>query len=216
MSTTSPVEEVATDFSPAKHGFKFVNNFSIDKSEFRLGEGTLHFGLCGGMSLYALRKFNRGEAMPKLRKPPARGTPHFKELFVCQTETLFPRNLRRFLQWQIRPDRPLLGKRYCVGVATQAQWQRKLRRRLRQGKPTILGLIRSKGLKGDPSQNHQVVAIGYRFNAVTKDLAVALYDPNHPGGTVEVSMNFKNPTKGIRPTQSTGEKLRGFFVIDEK
>ncbi len=69
MAPKSPVDVVATAFSPTKHGFKFVNNFSIDKSEFKLGEGKLHFGLCGGMSLYALRKFNKGEAMPKLRKP---------------------------------------------------------------------------------------------------------------------------------------------------
>ena len=216
MPLNNAVEEVATDFSPRKHGFKFVNSFSIDKSEFRLGEGHLHFGLCGGMSLYALRKFNKGEAMPTQRTPPAQGTPRFRELFLCQTETLLPRTWGRFLRWQIRPDRPPIGLLYSVGTSTRGQWQRKLRRRLKQGRPTILGLIRSKGLKGDPSQNHQVLAIGYRYNSATKNLAVSLYDPNHPGKTVEITMNFRNPAKGIRPKQSTGEKLRGFFVIDEK
>ena len=215
MPPTKPVEEVTTDFSPRKHGFKFVNNFAIDKSDFHLGKGILHIGLCGGMSLYALRKFNKGQAMPTERKPPVRGTPHFRELFRCQTETLLPTTWGRFLRWQIRPDRPPFGSIYSVGTSTRGQWERKLRRQLKKGKPTILGLIRSKGLKGDPSRNHQVLAIGYKYNPTSKDLAVSLYDPNHPGKTVEITMNFKNPAKGIRPKQSTGEKLRGFFVINE-
>ncbi len=216
MAIKNAVEEVATDFSPRKHGFKFVNSFSIDKSKFRLGKGKLHFGLCGGMSLCALRSFNKGETMPTQRTPPRSGTPRFRELFLRQTETLLPRTWGRFLRWQIRPDRPPIGSRYCVGASTRGQWQKKLRPRLKKGKPTILGLIRSKGLRGDPSRNHQVLAIGYKFNSATKDLAVSLYDPNHPGKTVEITMNFKDPAKGIRPKQSTGEKLRGFFVIDEK
>lgn len=210
------VEEVTTNFSPRKHGFKFVNNFLIDKSELGLGEGKLHFGLCGGMCLYALRKFDKGETMPSQRTPPTQGTPRFRELFLYQSETLLPRNWARFLRWQIRPDRPPIGSFYCVGASTRRQWQRKLRRQLKQGKPMILGLIRSKGLKGDPSRNHQVLAIGYKFDPANKDLTVSLYDPNHPGKTVELGMNFKDPAKGIRPKQSTGEKLRGFFVINEK
>lgn len=215
MPIKKGVEEVVTDFSPSKHGFKFVNSFSIDKSQLRLGKGKLHFGLCGGMSLCALRSFTKGEKIPAQRTPPRPGTPRFKDLFLRQVETLLPRAWGRFLRWQIRPDRPPFGSRYCVGVSTQGQWQKKLRPRLNKGKPTILGLVRSRGLRGDPSRNHQVLAIGYKFNHDTKDLAVSAYDPNHPGETVELTMNFKNPAKGIRPKQSTGEKLRAFFVIDE-
>lgn len=212
---TVKTEEVSTAFVPSKHGFKFVNNFSIDKSEFGIGSGKLHFGLCGGMSLYALRAFGKGEKMPAIRKTPAAGTPHFRELFRLQTETLLPTTWGRFLRWQIRPDKPPIGNRYCVGASTEGQWRRKLRGRLKKGEPTLLGLIRSKGLRGDPSQNHQVLAIGYRWSPATKDLTISLYDPNHPGVPVEISMNFRNPAKGIRPKQSTGEKLRGFFVIDK-
>lgn len=92
MPSTSSVEEVRTAFSPAKHGFQFVNNFSIDKSEIglgrlRLGTGPLHFGLCGGMCLYALRKFLKSEAMPPARKTPAKGTDSFRDLFLDRSRS---------------------------------------------------------------------------------------------------------------------------------
>lgn len=216
MNKKKPVAQVSTDFVPRRHGFRFVNSFSIQKSEFRLGKGKLRFGLCGGMCLSALRKYNDAARMPTRRTPPVAGTPLFKELFLCQTETLLPATWVRFLKWQLRPARRRISTRHTIGSSTYQQWRRKLRSRINKGAPTILGLIRANGPKADPSNNHQVLAIGYTFDAGAKDLTLSVYDPNHPGAVVKLTMNFKNPGTGIRAAQSTGEKLRGFFVVDEK
>jgi hypothetical protein len=45
---------------------------------------------------------------------------------------------------------------------------------------------------------------------------VQLYDPNHPMTEPTLRMNFADPRLGINPSQSTGEALRGWFVIDYK
>jgi hypothetical protein len=214
MAITNPIEEASTGFVPAEHGFRFVNNFSIDKSQLGPGSGRVHFGLCGGMCLAALRNYSKGASAPDDQTIPKPGSSLFKQLLANQIETLLPTIWARFFRWQIRPDRPFLHSRYNVGSSTQNQWQRKLRRRLSNGQPTILGLVRSKG-KEDPSRNHQVLATGYRFDPETQDLSLSIYDPNHPRQEVELTMNFSDPPKGIGIRQSTGEPLRGFFVIGE-
>ncbi len=210
------VEQMSTSFAPEKHGFRFVNNFAIEKSEFGLGAGKLHFGLCGGMCLAALRRYRQETPVPPAAVPPAPGAALFRELFLCQTETLLPTIWGRFLRWQVRPDKPFLSGRYNIGFSTREQWRRKLRPRLNNGEPAILGLVRAKGVDDDPSQNHQVLAIGYRWDAGAEDLTLALYDPNYPGRVVDLKMNFSRPAEGIHAVQSTGESCRGFFVISEK
>jgi hypothetical protein len=214
MAKTSSIEEVSTGFVAAEHGFRFVNNFSIDKSQLGPGSGKVHFGLCGGMCLAALRNFSKKKSAPAVRTIPKAGSALFKKLLADQIETLLPTIWARFFRWQVRPDKPFLHSRYSVGFSTQQQWQRKLRSRLRRGQPTILGLVRSKG-KEDPSRNHQVLATGFRYDSAKRHLSLSIYDPNHPRKDVKLTMNFRDPSKGIRIRQSTGEKLRGFFVIGE-
>jgi hypothetical protein len=101
-------------------------------------------------------------------------------------------------------------------------WQRiarsefpKLRRRINKGNPAVLAMIRVGGID-DPTQNHQVVAHSYDFDETTKHLEINLYDPNHPGQEPRLSMNLTRPSSGINLTQSSGEPLRGFFVIKYK
>ena len=59
---------------------------------------------------------------------------------------------------------------------------------------------------------HAIALLGFRQ---TQALALSIYDPNHPRKEVELTMNFRDPARGIGARQSTGEKLRGFFVIGE-
>jgi hypothetical protein len=79
----------------------------------------------------------------------------------------------------------------------------------------VLALIRADD-RPDPTKNHQVVATAYDWNASTKQLKIDLYDPNHPRRSPKLTFEFARPRRGISPRQSTGESLRGFFVIDYK
>jgi len=67
---------------------------------------------------------------------------------------------------------------------------------------------------GEATNNHQVLAWGYDFDPASQALVVQLYDPNHPLAELSLGMNFADPRAGIDPSQSTGERLRGWFVID--
>jgi hypothetical protein len=89
----------------------------------------------------------------------------------------------------------------------------KLRGLIKVNFPVPLALVRVRAL-GDPTLNHQVVAIGYDFEDDSKEMVIHLYDPNHPSEQPTLNMNLSDPTHGINLTQSTGEPLRGFFVID--
>jgi hypothetical protein len=61
---------------------------------------------------------------------------------------------------------------------------------------------------------NKVTAVGYDFDADTKAMAIYLYDPNHPGEEPTLTLNLANPASGHNLSQSTGEPLRGFFVIN--
>ena len=85
---------------------------------------------------------------------------------------------------------------------------------LDEGTPVVLALIRVR--KGNPTGNHQVLAVDYELDEDTKKLDLTLYDPNHPGKEPIISVDLSDPDNGIHPRQSTGEPLRGFFVIRYK
>jgi len=87
----------------------------------------------------------------------------------------------------------------------------RLRQRLACGVPTPLVLIRSRGA-ADPTANHQVLAIGYSWEPLTRRATIVLYDPNYP--LMEPTLSFVlAPDERLHDLrQSTGERLRGFFL----
>ena len=91
----------------------------------------------------------------------------------------------------------------------------KLRRMLENGQPAVLLLIRVQGMN-NPTMNHQVLATGYEFDRETKEMKIFLYDPNHPGEQPSICLDLKKPSAGLKLIQSTGEALRGFFVVPYK
>jgi regulator of RNase E activity RraA len=64
-----------------------------------------------------------------------------------------------------------------------------------------------------PTQNHQVVATGYDLDEYNRRVTLFLYDPNHPGKEPELTVGL-DPDGDPHIEQSTGEPLRGFFVLD--
>jgi hypothetical protein len=91
----------------------------------------------------------------------------------------------------------------------------KVRSRLENGQPVVLGLIRVHTGQS-PTDNHQVLAAGYDFDDQTNLMTIHLYDPNHPGEEPSLLFDISQPSQGIKISQSTGEPLRAFFVISYK
>jgi hypothetical protein len=201
---------VRTPFSAQNHGFRFANRFEFS-FEFRLpfvgpiDLGNIVFGLCGGMCFAALDYFHTGRSVPpetsaELIEPELRSY-----LGQRQLDSLSLPVIPKVIEWMMRDD-------VEVGRLTASREFPKLYRRLNRGNPAVLALIRACGVE-DPTQNHQVVALGYDLDDVTRQLTVHLYDPNHPGIEPTLSMDLARPSRGISVVQSTGEELRGFFVI---
>jgi hypothetical protein len=59
-------------------------------------------------------------------------------------------------------------------------------------------------------KNHQVLAYGYDLPDADH-LLVHLYDPNHPDGTTQMTIDFR-PGAPLNLIYGGGEPTRGFFV----
>jgi hypothetical protein len=207
---------IRTGFEPAQHGFRFANRFTWPAAGhgwrwtlarrglrlFRLEADAL--GLCGGMCLAALDHYYAGRAVPPDDTPPRPGSPLFH--YLCRRQFDSYAGLRtplRVMTWMWRHDRRL-------DRLTIAEFLR-LRRRLGGGAPTPLVLIRARGA-ADPTANHQVLAIGYSWEPLTRRATISLYDPNYPLTEPTLSFVLAPDDRLTDLAQSTGETLRGFFL----
>ena len=229
--------KVQTGFDPELHGFQFTNRFAggsvvselarqdrlsqlsglkVPRSVRQLTDlakgadfwGSL--GLCGGMSWTALDRYNKGEPVEDNRTIPERDTVLFRSLVTRQADSMRGRALlERCLVWQVLPNRAPWWMFWTKGVGrltVEGEWP-KLKATLDGGKPTSLVLIRNQGI-ASPGDHHQVVAVGYE--ASDGAAKIELYDPNHPRTRPTIPLDLKAQTCG--PTQSTGERTRGFVV----
>lgn len=203
---------ITTNFSYHQHGFLFINTFELNLPvKFQLPFGAsvdlskVVFGLCGGMCFTALDYFHLGELPPPTEEVKKIDRRLFIYLCERQLESLRIPTLLKVFDWMLLEDRTLANRltRYEIP---------KLRRMLDKGEPAVLALIRVRGLD-DPTQNHQVLATGYEFDPGTKTYRIFLYDPNHPRKNPYLSLDLSKPKSGIQIQQSTGEPLRGFFII---
>ena len=200
-----------TDFEVREHGFHFWNYFDFSL-EFELplvgaiDLGEIVYGLCGGMCFAALDYFH-AKVLPALDTVIDDGSALYDYLLLRQLRSLAaPVVPLKILEWMIRDD-------LDVARRTASREFPKIRRRIAKGNPAVLLLIRAGGFS-DPTQNHQVVATGYDLDEATQDVKIFLYDPNHPDEEPTLDMNLADPKHGIDLKQSTGEHLRGFFVLD--
>lgn len=201
-----------TKFSVRDHAFHFINlfDFSFEFEVPLVGTvdlGHVLHGLCGGMCFAVLDYLQAGKPVPSLESVAEIGPDLLRYLRDRQLDSLsLPLGVAKVFEWMMRDDED-------VWRLTAEKEFPKLRKRLDQGKQTVLALIRVRGLD-NPTMNHQVLAHGYKFDETTKDLEVYLYDPNYPGQEPMLSMNLANPEQGINAAQSSGESLRGFFVVN--
>lgn len=173
------------------------------------------FGLCGGMSWAALDRFFTGRPAPESNSIPGAPGQLFSELVVRQVDSMRGQQmLARCLTWQLLPDRSPWWMFWRDGVLEETgkrQWPN-LKAFLDNGTPVSLTLIRVAGV-ANPSNNHQVVAIGYE-EAADRTMEVKIYDPNHPGDAVSLHLRFDLRGRLQESSQTSGEPLRGFFVWD--
>lgn len=203
-----------TGFLPLSHGFKFVNRFTIHRKiplplVGPVDLGDLVIGLCGGMCFTALDYYHSGIPIPSQRTVPRVRSKLYNHLIKKQVESLIPPDgVVKVLTWTAKEDR-------YVWRHTAGREFRKLRLRLDKREPAVLALIRV-GRGEDPGLNHQVVARAYYYDEQSSKVEIRLYDPNHPGKEPRLTMSVARALQGINAKQSTGERLRGFFVIDYK
>jgi hypothetical protein len=194
----------------ARHGLPFANRYAWEGRAGRIGPIRLRamrisYGLCGGMCYAALDYFHAGLDVPPLYYPPAWGTPLHRYLLRRQIDSWrwlwVP---LRTLWWMLSSDR-------SVARATLRRQLPRLLSSLDRGEPAAIVLIRLH--RGDPTINHQVVVIGYECELPTERVRLALYDPNHHGFEVTLALNADPEAETLDGIQSTGEPVRGFFVL---
>ncbi|MEM1054879.1 MAG: hypothetical protein AAGI52_05090 [Bacteroidota bacterium] len=160
------------------------------------------FGLCGGMALAAIERFESGSPVPTsaLQKDAMRSL-----LRRRQAETL-RHSLPRFVrEWTVArwdgTEHPPLGARLGAEVERAT-------RRLESGRPVILGLV---GDSPDPFANHQVVAFGVERGEHPAETTFFVYDPNAPGVTRHIRTALVPGTQrtAISTDLPTGRRANG-------
>ncbi len=199
-----------TSFSPIANGFQFANyfefHFPVKYNLPFVGTLDLHdivFGLCGGMCASALDYFYNNTQPPADNRPDQIPSRLFTYLCERQLHSLSIPVLLKIIEWTMLEDSDLAARMVRTEIP-------KLRRSIDSGKPVILCLIRVKGINSLTS-NHQVLAVGYEINPDGRSMTVNLYDPNHPCEEPNIQVGLSKT--GFAISQSTGEPLRGIFII---
>jgi hypothetical protein len=157
------------------------------------------------MCFSALDLFYAGMSMPEYIRVKAINYGLFSYLWKRQMDSLQSSTLFKLGKWMVYADSTLARR-----VTNEESMN--LRNQIDHGEPMVLALVRVSGFN-DPTKNHQVMAVAYEYEPTTSDLEIYLYDPNHPGQMPKLTMNLAKPSQGINIQQSSGEALRGFFVI---
>ena len=211
-------------FLPSTSGLRFANSWPHEadlalrlQGRFIFGIGDAANGLCGGMSFTVADHHIAKVPIWSETVAPAAESPHFKAIVSRQLESLkwglLP--LRFYSMMAFRPARAtvvgnLLGRTPQSTATIRDEWPR-IRAGLDAGDLVNLGLVRTSA--NNPLRltlNHQVLAYGYTLDGPS--LAVAIYDPNHPGDdTVELRVEIDADGRLGTLEQSTGEPLFAFF-----
>ena len=193
-----------TAFTPQRHGFHFSNSF-VNPIVTIPGLGTIStYGLCGGMSMAALDYYHSATPVPTHvpsdfpgGSVPAVGSALYQYLFDRQLASFNPfthPSVVKFVTQRLPVGRT------AFEVSVQDEWPLVVAS-LNAGTPVPLGLIAP---SSDPTQSHQVVAIGYE----PFPQQLFLYDCNHPDTVVALRLD----AAAQMITESTGERWDGFFL----
>lgn len=197
-----------TTFFPQQNGFAFVNSFDLPQLKIPVVRvfqpARFVVGLCGGMC-YAALDYYYAQANVPSGGVVTEITPALRKyLYRRQMDSLAPVVMLRLVDWLLQDDE------YVKQMTEEVELTR-LFSLLNAGLPAVLCLVRTRGLS-NPTNNHQVVAVGYETEPQTQEIHISLYDPNHPLLEPYLCVPPRSrPEENI--SQSTGEPLRGFFVM---
>ena len=215
-----------TAFEPGVHGFRFSNSWNGADIVAELLDGFEiapmlpvpdgfwdRWGLCGGMAWHALDCFFMRNPMPQQTTRPQRESDLFRILVARQVVSFRGLALlSECLRWQSRRDQNIWwDPRRGVGAMTQSKHWPRIRASIDAGYPASLCIIRASGAT-NPTDNHQVLAIGYEYDDADRRVELDLYDPNHPNTRPQISFEIGHPGGRISARQSSGERVRGFFL----
>jgi len=209
------MNELRTNFSPARHGFLFANQnayklpvrFCLPMG-MSIDLGELTNGLPGGMCFTALDFFFTQQSVPAYTQIEELDPQLQAYLFDRQLDCLKIVTIFKFLELMAIEPQEIANRLLRSEIP-------KLMRALKRGKPVVLGLVRDHG-ENPPSHNHIVLATGIVTDPARKEIQVSLYDPNHPGIEPVITVSLVRTNHGLRMVQSTGEQLLGFFVLPYK
>jgi hypothetical protein len=119
--------------------------------------------------------------------------------------------LPTMFEWQGSTDTNQSGRKKSIAERTRRGWP-ELKAALDSVTPAIIVLIRSTGLLGNPTDNHQVLVTGYHYDPLTMDLVLDVYDPNIPDHPQVISCNLGLPSGSLDLVDSASNKTRGFFL----
>lgn len=208
------VQNESTTFIPSLHGFHFVNSFALTWDMFgRKGNGlSWNLGFCGGMCFAALDRLYSNKPVPAIVKPPIEGAQLFNELLQRECASLFPIHWEKFYELQCLADS---GPAPMISLGLMSKLDLPMvKKSIDQGRPKTLGVICVDGHTGNPTDNHQVLAISYRYDTSSNGLTINIYDPNYPDDDdVYISMDTGLPNNSINISHSKGDPIRGIFAI---
>ncbi len=208
-----PIIHVPPFLDPKVQGFHFRNDFRYRPDFLNIEFKEQSLGFCGGMCAGALNRFNTGLGIPPVDEIPAQGSDLYEELLKRQIRSMPPYILTKMFRFQASPDSAGNFKKASIGQLTKKEWP-KLKARLDKNIPTILILLRAKGLYDNPTKNHQVLAIGYTYDPARQDLEISVYDPNIKEKINTLSMNLGLADGKLYFKDSSRRQTRGFFVND--
>ncbi len=234
-ATALAADSAMTNFSVAKYGFKFVNNFSGDifldlPVVGRVNVGHAPYGLCGGMSYAAYDNYVYNLAAPTTpgNNPPASGTSLRAFIYDRQMDSFKADNafmIRRFIEWM---PLPIDSKPGITGlqVRSHRQFKRHIKPRLESGNPVPIALLKADandlfnaGQANAVVKNHQVLAIGFALHQIPGDdeWDIYIYDPNWPTGIQNGGMQTLHTRKRKQTPYGQNDVVtshfRAFFIL---
>ena len=204
------IERAVEGFLPSRNGFPWANGWPhvapirIGTGRLGIGIGDAARGLCGGMVFAVADLAAAGVPTPSDAQP-APGTRRFAYIVRRQVQSF---------------DWLRLPLAFYLAMAMPGGWRarrsaaavRRVVADIDAGRPAMLGLVRVASRNPfRATENHQVLA--WRYRVAGDDLAIALYDPNHPGSDdVELRLTLTPDGRSVRSVeQSTGEPLVGLL-----
>jgi hypothetical protein len=195
-------------FTPIADGFAFANTFinHVVRIPF-LGIDITTRGRCGGMAYAAMDMWIHGLAVSRNAALPADGTLLADYVYARLLDSMAA-NGAKFFDVMQSLDHPTAIRGKGVARATREDEYPRIKARIDQGFPCVVGLSQARDLAG-MGHDHQVVAYGYEDgNPRSK---VFIWDNDEPG--VELALDFTTAyDPGDRAVMLGAQAWRGFFL----